>query len=179
MSRVLTGGAVFLVMIFMACHLAAAATLSIAGEEYKVISTVSPTPVTPKTSTVHFPWSGSATLYFIENDTGTITPVTGAQITLNQAEASTGEPQNFYYGTITTTLPNGSSTPVSIAISVVVGPDNAKDWHITGASPLLFAEGWFSQPLSTSTSKRGQMFSIRGAVQDSSTYSFQGVFSSN
>jgi hypothetical protein len=130
--------------------------------------------------TATYPWSGSGTIYFIDNETGTITPETGAQITLNQAAATTGEPQNFYYGFITVTLPGGS-TPTSISISAIVGPEDPKAWHISGSSPLLLsAEGRFlhkSQSRSTPTDMR-YTFSIRGAMQDIPAFSFQGAFSS-
>jgi hypothetical protein len=130
--------------------------------------------------TVTCPWSGSGTIYFIDNETGIVTPESGAQITLNQAVTTTGEPQNFYYGFITVTLP-GASTPTSISISVVVGPEDPKAWHISGSSPLLLtAEGRFShkpQSRSTPTDMR-YTFTIRGAMQDIPAFSFEGAFSS-
>lgn len=126
-----------------------------------------------------YPWSGSGTIYFIDNETGTVTPEAGAQITLNQAVTAAGEPQNFYYGVIKTTLPGGS-TPANISISVIVEPEDPKAWHINGSSPQLSAKGRFLyQPQNRvvpSTCMRYR-FSIRGTMQNTSAFSFQGVFS--
>lgn len=159
MRKLLTGTAIVF-MILLAAGLVSAA------------STSSPA--------VTYPWSGSGTIYFIDNETGIVTPETGAQITLNQAVATPGEPQNFYYGFITVTLPGGS-IPTSISISAIVGPEDPKAWHISGSSPLLLsAEGRFShksQSRSTPTDMRYTL-SIRGAMQDIPAFSFQGAFSS-
>ncbi|MGO9311748.1 MAG: hypothetical protein ACLQBD_30375 [Syntrophobacteraceae bacterium] len=158
MKKLLTGTAIVFMMVLTASLVSAA-------------STSQPTAI--------YPWSGSGTIYFIDNETGTVTPETGAQITLNQAVTTTGEPQNFYYGFITLTLPGGS-IPTNISISAIVGPEDPKAWHISGSSPLLLsAEGRFShqpQHRGTPTDAR-YTFSIRGAMQDIPAFSFQGSFS--
>ena len=156
MRKLLTGTAIVFMMVLTAGLVSAASTSQ---------------------PTVTYPWSGSGTIYFIDNETGTVTPETGAQITLNQAVTTTGEPQNFYYGVITTTLPGGSA-PTNISISVIVGPDDPKAWHISGSSPLLSAEGRFShQPQRRRTPTFVKYsFSIRGAIQDTPAFSFQGAF---
>ncbi|MGA2227761.1 MAG: hypothetical protein ABSH41_25270 [Syntrophobacteraceae bacterium] len=158
MRKLLTGTAIIFMMVLTAGLVSAA-------------SASQPTAI--------YPWSGSGTIYFIDNETGTVTPETGAQITLNQAVTTTGEPQNFYYGFITFTLPGGS-TPTNISISAIVGPEDPKAWHISGSSPLLLsAEGRFShqpQHRGTPTDVR-YTFSIRGAMQDIPAFSFQGAFS--
>lgn len=182
MKKLLTGTAIVFMMVLTAGLVSAASTSQpiFYGEQNEGpglrSGSAAPISISPPAAT--YPWSGSGTIYFIDNETGTVTPETGAQITLNRAVTAPGEPQNFYYGVITTTLPGGS-TPTNISISVIVGPDDPKAWHISGSSPLLLAEGRFlhqSRRRNAPTSVR-YSFSIRGAIQDTPAFSFQGAFS--
>jgi hypothetical protein len=182
MSKLLTVTAIVLMMAFTACLVSAAQTspgisCNDAEERPDLRAGLKP-PIVISPPTATYPWSGSGTVYFMDNITGTVTPQTGAQITINQAVTTAGEPQNFYYGVITTTLPGGS-TPTNISISVIVGPEDQKACHISGSSPQLSAEGRFlyrSKGDSDPTCVK-YWFSIRGAIYDTSTLSFQGVFS--
>jgi hypothetical protein len=182
MRKLLTGNAIIFVMVLTAGLVSAASTSQpiFYGEQEEGLSPrpgfAAAVPISPAAAA--YPWSGSGTIYFIDNETGTIIPETGAQITLNQAVATTGGPRNFYFGVITTTLPGGS-TPTNISISAIVGPEDPKAWHISGSSPQLSGEGRFlHQPQSRSASSGViYTFSVRGVIQDTPGFSFQGAFS--
>ena len=137
-----------------------------------------------------FPFTASTgTLYFISR-TGTVTSDnTTAKITLNEATVTTGEPTNFFWGTLELTPVTGTTLTFDIAAT----RDEQGVFHITGSTSgaTLSAEGTIEWPhgrhgrhgrqfyKSGDTSDNAPSITLGGSIQDGTTFSgrFQGVLS--
>ena len=146
---------------------------------------------TPPATAVSIPTittGGTGTLWFVNSDTGEVTPVAGTvtnplTITLTNAIPSqTGEPADIWTGTLTfpPCVIFGNTVPLAVEIAAFRGPDNVHffhDMHGTIGTGAMTAEGndyvyaWDSASTPTKT-KLG--FYIRGTVNDPGT--FVGIF---
>jgi hypothetical protein len=123
----------------------------------------------------------TGTLYFVSG-TGTVTSDATATITLNQATVTTGEPTNFFSGTLT--LTPVASTPLTFDIAAT--SDWGDTFRITGSTTsgaTLSAEGTIQWPRHHGRFGRGHAsppsISLVGSILDGTTFTgrFEGVLS--
>ncbi len=157
MRKLLIGSAVVFLMIFTA----------------GLATAVQTAPVFPFTTT-------TGTLYFVSG-TGTVTSDATATITLNQATVTSGEPTNFFWGTLTLTPVTG--TPLTFDIAATSeGGDTFRITGSTTSGATLSAEGTIQWPRHHGRSRAHvspASISLVGSILDSTTFTgrFEGVLS--
>ena len=158
MRKLLTGSVIVFLMIFTAGLATAVQTASV----FPFITT-------------------TGTLYFVSG-TGAVTSDARATITINQATVTSGEPTNFFWGTLTLT-PLGS-TPLTFDIAAT--SDWGNTFRITGSTTsgaTLSAEGTIQWPR-----RHGRFgwshasppsITLHGSILDGTTFTgrFEGVLS--
>jgi hypothetical protein len=158
MRKLLIGSAIVFLMIFTAGLATAAQSASL------------------------FPFTTTTgTLYFVSG-TGTVTSDTTAAITLNQATVTSGEPANFFWGTLTLTPVTG--TPLTFDIAATSGEGEL--FHITGSTTsgaTLSAEGTIEWRRHSGRHARTRVsapsITLGGRILDGTTFTgrFEGVLS--